>query len=173
MRVSPGLASQAEATRGSAIKLGTELLARLIGLATTLLLARRLGPADFGAFGTLSVIAVVLAEAADLRALAPPRSFGSHKGTFGHLLVLAGSEGKTGAAALASVGGLRAGAGLVTLGIAASLNDILEAKLTEAMTLPLPQAAGARALGREADFYCELKVVYLDYTGTKRTGNLY
>ena len=91
-----------------------------------------------------------LAEAREMRELLPARPFGSHKGTFGHLLVLAGSEGKTGAAALASLGGLRAGAGLVTLGIAASLNDILEVKLTEAMTLPLPEAAGARALGLKA-----------------------
>ncbi|MEW6387399.1 MAG: NAD(P)H-hydrate dehydratase [Thermodesulfobacteriota bacterium] len=91
-----------------------------------------------------------LAEAEDLRELLPPRPFGSHKGTFGHLVVLAGSEGKTGAAALAGEGALRAGAGLVTVGVAASLNDILEAKLTEAMTLPLPEAAGSRALGRGA-----------------------
>jgi O-antigen/teichoic acid export membrane protein len=56
----------AEATRGSAIKLGTEVAARLVGLLTTLLLARELGAADFGLFGRLSVIAVVLAEAADL-----------------------------------------------------------------------------------------------------------
>jgi hydroxyethylthiazole kinase-like uncharacterized protein yjeF len=88
-----------------------------------------------------------LAEARDLRALLPPRPFGSHKGTFGHLLVLAGSEGKTGAAAMTCEAALRAGAGLVTLGIPASLNDILEVKLTEAMTLPLPEAAEARALG--------------------------
>jgi O-antigen/teichoic acid export membrane protein len=60
------VSAAAEATRGSAIKLGTEILARLVGLATTLLLARRLGAADFGLFGFLSVIAVVLAEAADL-----------------------------------------------------------------------------------------------------------
>jgi hydroxyethylthiazole kinase-like uncharacterized protein yjeF len=91
-----------------------------------------------------------LAEAADLRALLPPRAFASHKGSFGHLVVLAGSEGKTGAAAMTSEAALRAGAGLVTLGIAASLNDILEVKLTEAMTLPLPEAAGARALGAAA-----------------------
>jgi hydroxyethylthiazole kinase-like uncharacterized protein yjeF len=91
-----------------------------------------------------------LAEARDLRALMPPRPFASHKGTFGHLLVLAGSEGKTGAAAMTSEAALRAGAGLVTLGIAASLNDIMEVKLTEAMTLPLPEAAGARALGAAA-----------------------
>jgi NAD(P)H-hydrate epimerase len=91
-----------------------------------------------------------LAEAREMRELIPPRPFGSHKGTFGHLFVLAGSEGKTGAAALASLGGLRAGAGLVTLGIAASLNDIMEVKLTEAMTLPLPEAPGVRALGLKA-----------------------
>jgi ADP-dependent NAD(P)H-hydrate dehydratase / NAD(P)H-hydrate epimerase len=91
-----------------------------------------------------------LAEARELRELIPIRPFGGHKGTFGHLFVLAGSEGKTGAAALASLGGLRAGAGLVTLGIAASLNDIMEVKLTEAMTLPLPEAPGARALGLKA-----------------------
>jgi len=91
-----------------------------------------------------------LAEASDLRALLPSRSFGSNKGTFGHLLVLAGSEGKTGAATLASEAALRAGAGLVTLGVPASLNDIMEVKLTEAMTVPLPEAVGARALGKTA-----------------------
>jgi len=91
-----------------------------------------------------------LAEAGELRELLPPRPFGSHKGTYGHLLVLAGSQGKTGAATLTAEGALRAGAGLVTLGIPESLNDILEAKLTEAMTLPLPQAPGVRALGRGA-----------------------
>jgi NAD(P)H-hydrate epimerase len=95
-------------------------------------------------------VKVELADAAEMRALLPPRPFGSHKGTFGHLVVLAGSEGKTGAAALTAEGGLRAGAGLVTAGVPASLNDILEVKLTEAMTLPLPEAPGARALGVEA-----------------------
>jgi hydroxyethylthiazole kinase-like uncharacterized protein yjeF len=91
-----------------------------------------------------------LAEAEEMRRLLPDRPWDGHKGTFGHLLVLAGSAGKTGAATLASEGALRAGAGLVTLGIAASLNDILEVKIAEAMTLPLPEAAGVRALGRAA-----------------------
>jgi hydroxyethylthiazole kinase-like uncharacterized protein yjeF len=104
-----------------------------------------------------------LAEARDLRALLPPRPFASHKGNFGHLLVLAGSEGKTGAAAMACEAALRAGAGLVTLGIPASLNDILEVKLTEAMTLPLPEAAVARALGQTA-----LKPI-LEFLGDKST----
>ena len=93
---------------------------------------------------------VSLAEAREMRALLPFRPFGSHKGNFGHLLVLAGATGKTGAAALACEAALRAGAGLVTLGVPASLNDILEVKLTEAMTLPLPEAAAARALGKAA-----------------------
>jgi len=63
----------------------------------------------------------------------------THKGSRGHLLVLAGSSGKTGAAALTALGGLRGGAGLVTLGIPESLNAIVEVKLTEAMTVPLPE----------------------------------
>ena len=75
-------------------------------------------------------VKVELADAAEMRALLPPRPFGSHKGTFGHLVVLAGSEGKTWAAALTAEGGVRAGAGLVTAAVPASLNDILEVKLT-------------------------------------------
>ncbi|MDB9822546.1 NAD(P)H-hydrate dehydratase [Deltaproteobacteria bacterium] len=62
-----------------------------------------------------------------------------HKGARGHLLILAGSTGKTGAAALSALGALRAGAGLVTLGIPESLNSIMESKLTEVMTVPLPE----------------------------------
>ena len=55
-----------EATRGSAIKLGTELLARLINIATSFLIARHYGVEAFGLFGWLSEAAVVVAEAADL-----------------------------------------------------------------------------------------------------------
>jgi len=65
----------------------------------------------------------------------------SYKGDRGHLLVLAGSTGKTGAAVMTALGALRAGAGMVTVGIPASLNNILEVKLTEAMTVPLPETA--------------------------------
>lgn len=62
----------------------------------------------------------------------------AHKGSFGHILIIAGSTGHTGAAALAASGALRSGAGLVSLAIPASLNHILEQKTTEAMTIPLP-----------------------------------
>lgn len=60
-----------------------------------------------------------------------------HKGTFGHVAVIAGSTGMTGAACLTSMAALRTGAGLVTLGVPASLNPIFENKLTEVMTVPL------------------------------------
>jgi NAD(P)H-hydrate epimerase len=63
----------------------------------------------------------------------------THKGDYGHLLVIAGSVGKTGAAAMACQAALRMGAGLVTLAIPKSLNPIMEMKLTEVMTEPLPE----------------------------------
>jgi len=62
-----------------------------------------------------------------------------HKGTFGHLLVVGGSPGKTGAPAMAATAAARMGAGLVTVGVPATLNPILETKLTEEMTEPLPE----------------------------------
>lgn len=69
----------------------------------------------------------------------PERPASAHKGRFGHVLLVAASEGKTGAAALAAQGALRAGAGLVTVACPSGLNDVLEVKCTEAMTAPLPE----------------------------------
>jgi NAD(P)H-hydrate epimerase len=71
--------------------------------------------------------------------LSIPRNPDTHKGDYGHLLVIAGSVGKTGAAAMACQAALRMGAGLVTLAIPKSLNGIMEMKLTEVMTEPLPE----------------------------------
>ena len=69
----------------------------------------------------------------------PMRASDSHKGSYGRVLVIAGSTGMTGAASLTSEAALRAGAGLVTLAIPKRLNAILEVKLSEVMTLPLPE----------------------------------
>lgn len=71
----------------------------------------------------------------------PVRPKHSHKGSFGRALIVAGSTGMTGAATLCTEAALRAGSGLVTLASPASLNPTLEMKLTEAMTLPLPETA--------------------------------
>ncbi|MGD9162934.1 MAG: NAD(P)H-hydrate dehydratase [Desulfobacteraceae bacterium] len=77
-----------------------------------------------------------------------------HKGTRGHLLILAGSTGKTGAATLTAMGALRAGAGLVTVGVPESLNPIMECKLTEAMTVPLAETEeGTLSLKAEDDIF--------------------
>lgn len=85
----------------------------------------------------------------DLYGLFPPRRRVTHKGDYGRILIVAGSPGMTGAAALAASGSMRAGAGLVTVAVPRSLNPILEVKLTEAMTLPLPETAEG-ALGNAA-----------------------
>jgi hydroxyethylthiazole kinase-like uncharacterized protein yjeF len=73
----------------------------------------------------------------ELQWLVPVRQADTHKGTYGHLLVLAGSRGKTGAAILACRAAMRAGAGLVTLAAPRSLNNILASALIEVMTEPL------------------------------------
>jgi len=104
-----------------------------------------------------------LVTGSELSGLIPPRTQNSHKGSYGHALILAGSPGMTGAAALASMAALRSGAGLVTLGIPESLNPILEEKCTEVMTLPLPETS-AGSLAPEAvspvlDFCRKIDVV--------------
>jgi NAD(P)H-hydrate epimerase len=81
-----------------------------------------------------------LLEESDIKGKFPGRDSDSHKGNYGHLFILAASPGKTGAAAMAAQAAMRVGAGLVTLGVPASLNPILEAKVTEVMTEPLPDS---------------------------------
>ena len=80
-------------------------------------------------------------EESDLVPLVRPRPIASHKGSFGHIVVVAGSVGKTGAGAMVGLGAARAGAGLVTVAVPASLHELMEMKLTEVMTEPLPETA--------------------------------
>jgi NAD(P)H-hydrate epimerase len=82
---------------------------------------------------------VSLLDDSTVRSFFSPRSPDSHKGTYGHVLVVAGSLGKTGAAVLCTRAVLRAGAGLVTLAAPRSLNTIIEEQLVEPMTIALPE----------------------------------
>lgn len=80
-----------------------------------------------------------LVEATQLRPLFQPRKPGAHKGDFGHVLVIGGSRGKTGAAAMAGVAALRSGAGLVTVASAESAVPVVASHAPELMTEPLPE----------------------------------
>lgn len=85
----------------------------------------------------------------NIRRMIAPRPADMHKGGTGHLLVVAGAPGKTGAAALSAMSAMRAGAGLVTLGIPESLNPVIEPQVLEAMTIGLRETP-AGSLGDEA-----------------------
>ncbi len=76
----------------------------------------------------------------DALVVLPRRPSDAYKNKVGLVYVLAGSTGMTGAATLTSLSALKAGSGLVYLGIPASLNAILEEKATEVITKPLPEA---------------------------------
>ena len=93
-------------------------------------IAEKVGPKQF------------LLTSALVRSALQKRSPEAHKGNTGHLLIIAGSTGKTGAAAMTALSAMRSGAGLVTLGIPRSLNPVLESQVLEVMTSPLPEAEG-------------------------------
>lgn len=78
----------------------------------------------------------------------PDRQRNSHKGDFGRILLLCGSRGYTGAAALCAMGCLRSGAGLVFLGVPESIYAIEAVKLDEAIVFPLKDRDGM--LSRDA-----------------------
>ena len=77
-----------------------------------------------------------------LRMFLPARKRDTHKGDYGKILLLCGSRGFTGAAALAAMGALRTGAGLVYLAVPESIYAIEAVKLTEPVVLPLPDEGG-------------------------------
>jgi NAD(P)H-hydrate epimerase len=86
-----------------------------------------------------------LVDSSMVTPLLPPRRPDSHKGTYGRVLVVAGSVGFTGAAVLATRGALRAGAGLVTVAVPQAIYPIVAAQVTEGMPTPLADHGGAVA----------------------------
>lgn len=93
------------------------------------------------------------------RALLPPRPEAAHKGTFGHVLLIAGSRGFTGAAKLAARAAERSGVGLVTLGVPHQVLDTVAADLSETMTLALPSS-------KDAAINAEAVIPALDFAGS-------
>ncbi len=106
-------------------------------------------PADF--YENDNSIWLALSEPALFSQLFLPRSQESNKGLYGHVLVIAGSRGKTGAAAMAGLGGLRAGAGLVTVASAESAIAAIASHAAEIMTEPLPETDAGSISERSFD----------------------
>ncbi len=95
---------------------------------------------DIGFPGSLissDKIKINLFQSKDATSLLPARSQSSHKGMYGHVLVVAGSRGKTGAALMAAKACLKAGAGLVTIGTAETVVNSMQSRVTEEMIMPL------------------------------------
>ncbi len=99
-----------------------------------------------------SALKLNLAFPEDLAWLAQPRKPEAHKGDFGHVLIIAGSVGKTGAAALAARAALRAGAGLVTVATPGSALPIIASLGMEFMTEPLPETDAGTISLRSFDY---------------------
>jgi len=98
----------------------------------------------------------------DVLSLLPDRDTCAHKGSFGRILLLCGSRGYTGAAALAALGALRAGAGLVYLGVPESIYEIEAVKLLEPIVFSLPEKDGrfsAEAIGVLTDMISGMDAV--------------
>ncbi|MFC2078603.1 NAD(P)H-hydrate dehydratase [Candidatus Bipolaricaulota bacterium] len=81
-------------------------------------------------------------ESNAIAAMLPLRKPTGHKGTFGHVLAVVGSQGMTGAAILCARGALRAGVGLVTLALPETIAPVIQSAIPEATTVPLPDRNG-------------------------------
>jgi NAD(P)H-hydrate epimerase len=117
--------------------------------------ALRAGRIDVADIGIAVMGARTFAPTArDVRAVLPETKPDTHKYEVGALAVLAGSTGMTGAAVLTARAAIRAGAGLVVLGVPASTLDVFEGAVLEAIKVPLPEAEGqleAKAVDEFAD----------------------
>ncbi len=88
-------------------------------------------------------------ERADVELLLPERARDAHKGSFGHLLLVAGSRGRGGAAALAARAAVVTGAGLVTMAVPQPAVAVVDGACLEAMTHPLTATDGGEVAGPE------------------------
>ncbi len=153
--VPSGLPADGELPPGPAVRaaLTTTFAGLKLGLVTQpgAALAGRVRVVDIGvpAAEVGRGIDTFLLERSDIAPLFPPRARRAHKGTYGHLLLVAGSVGKTGAAALAARAALRAGAGLVTVATACSVQPVIASLILEAMSEPLAETA-ARSIASAA-----------------------
>jgi len=95
-------------------------------------------------------VTTFLLEPSDVAPHFPRRARATHKGTYGHLLLIAGSLGKTGAAALGALSALRSGVGLVTVATPASQQPVVAGLVLEAMTEALPEKPREAILGLAA-----------------------
>ena len=93
-----------------------------------------------------------LVEASEVQPLLAPRMKDTHKGDFGHVLVVAGGRGKTGAAGLAGQAALRSGAGLVTVATAESSLTSVAGYAAELMTEPLPETEAGSISARALEY---------------------
>jgi len=145
---------------------GASIAARWTGAVAALKRCHVLSPAR-GRCGEIAVIDIGIPDglvekrrhrfamigAGEIAPLFSPRPFDAHKGDFGHVAIVAGSRGKAGAALLCGEGALRAGAGLVTIAVPASIEGGFLARLPEAMTMALADESGElspRAAGEVA-----------------------
>jgi hydroxyethylthiazole kinase-like uncharacterized protein yjeF len=166
-----GLPSDGEAVAGSVVRARVTVTFGLpkLGLALPAgsVHAGRVEIADLGIprAWLAEGVPTALLEAADVRAVLPLRPVDAHKGTYGHLLVVAGSVGRTGAAVLTCLGALRAGTGLVTCATPSSQQPVVAARLSEAMTELLPETASrtlsAKAVERVLELLSRMDAVAL------------
>ncbi len=116
---------------------------------------------------------LAISTAAEVAACLPARPLSAHKGSFGRALVVAGSANYTGAAYLAAAAACRAGTGLVTLALPASLQPIIAGLLPEATYLPLPEEQGCvspEAAGEVRAIWADYDAVLLGPGLTTRAG---
>jgi NAD(P)H-hydrate epimerase len=97
-----------------------------------------------------NAVSGTLVEAAEAAAAFPERPRAAHKGDFGHLLIVAGAGGYTGAPVLASLGALRTGAGLITLAVPQALWPVVGRRLREVMVQPVAAAGRGDRFGPES-----------------------